>query len=98
MAIDVVNEVVIARPQAEVAAYAMEASNDAVWIRAIKEASVEGGRAVEVGARVARRASLLGRPIRYVYEVVELQPGRDLDMRSVAGPFAMATRYEFEDA
>ena len=53
MAIDVVNEVVIARPRAEVAAYAMEAANDATWIRAIKEASVEGGRALGVGTRVA---------------------------------------------
>ena len=50
------------------------------------------------GARVARRASMLGRSIRYVYEVAELAPGRVLDMRAVEGPFAMATRYEFEDA
>ena len=33
-----------------------------------------------------------------MYEVVELQPGWVLDMRSVAGPFALVTRYEFEDA
>ena len=41
---------------------------------------------------------MLGRSMRYVYEVAELEPGRVLDMRSVEGPFAMATRYEFEDA
>ena len=98
MAIDVVNEIVIGRGRAEVAAYAMEAANDSTWIRAIKEASVVRGGEVVQGARVARRASMLGRSIRYVHEVAELAPGRVLDMRAVEGPFAMATRYEFEDA
>ncbi len=98
MAIDVHNEVLIERAREEVAAYAMDPANDTAWIRAIEEVSVEGGGAPEVGARVARRASMMRRPIRYVYEIVELEPGRLLDTRSVEGPFPMATRYEFADA
>ena len=98
MAIDVLNEIVIGRPREVVAAYAMDAANDTHWITALQEALVVGGGAVRLGSEVRRRASMLRRSIRYVYEVTEMEPGLVLDMRSVEGPFAMATRYEFTDA
>jgi hypothetical protein len=51
-----------------------------------------------VGTQVERVASFLGRRIEYVNEIVALEPGRRLAMRSVKAPFPMEVTYELEDA
>ena len=96
--IDVVVEQEIARPRAEVAAYASDWRNDPVWIGAVDAVRLRRGEPFGTGSRVARTASFLGRRFEYVNEVTELVPGERLAMRSVAGPFPMRVTYEWVDA
>jgi uncharacterized membrane protein len=98
MAVDVSAEVVIGRPRAEVAAFATDPANDPVWIGGIRSARALQEGPVAVGSRVERTAVFLGRRIEYVNEVVELEPGARLRMRSVRGPFPMEITYGFADA
>jgi uncharacterized membrane protein len=91
---DVTAEVRVARPREEVARYATDWRNDTEWIGALTDVELVG----EEPLRVRRVASFLGRRIEYVNEVVELEPGRRLLMRSVKAPFPMTVAYEFEDA
>ena len=95
---DVTVETRIDRPRAEVAAYASDWRNDREWIGALTEVELLSGEPFGVGSRVRRVASFLGRPMEYVNEVVELDPGRRLAMRSVKAPFPMTVVYEWEDA
>jgi uncharacterized membrane protein len=95
---DVTVETEIARPREEVAAYMTDWRNDTAWIGALTDVQLVGDGAFGVGSRVARTASFLGRRIEYVNEVVELEPGRRLAMRSVRAPFPMTVVYELEDA
>jgi uncharacterized membrane protein len=98
MATNVQVETVIDRPRNTVADYAMDWRNDTSWIRAISEARLVTDGPFGVGSRVERVASFLGRRIEYVNEVVELEPGARLVMRSVKAPFPMMVTYEFEEA
>jgi uncharacterized membrane protein len=98
MSTDVEVETVIRRPRGEVADYAMDWRNDTTWIRALSEARQVTDGPVGVGSRVERVAGFLGKRIEYVNEIVELDPGERLVMRSVKAPFPMTVVYEFEDA
>jgi uncharacterized membrane protein len=98
MAVDVSAEVLIEWPRAEVAAFVMDPANDPVWIGGIRSARALEGWPIAVGSRVERTASFLGRRIDYVNEVVELEPGTTLHMRSVRSPFPMEITYSFADA
>ena len=53
-------------------------------------------RPVEVGSRMRFVARFLGRELAYTYEVVALDPGRRLVMRTAQGPFPMETTYTWE--
>ena len=97
MSIDVTVETAIGRPREEVAGFAMDPANDAVWIGGISEARTVTDGPLAQGSRVARVASFLGKRIEYVNEIDELLPGERLVMHSVAGPFPMRITYEFAD-
>lgn len=97
MAVDVVTTVEIARPRAEVAAFAADPDNATRWYQNIKSVEWETPRPVAVGSRVAFVASFLGRRLAYTYEVLELAPGERLVMSTAQGPFPMTTTYEWED-
>ena len=96
MAVDVLTNVVIDRPCAEVARYAGHPDNAPSWYVNITSVEWEGTPAVEVGARVAFVARFLGRRLAYTYEVTELIPGQRLVMRTAHGPFPMETTYTWE--
>jgi uncharacterized membrane protein len=98
MSTDVTVETIVDRPRAEVARYAMDWRNDRDWIGALSDVRLVSGEPFGVGSQVERIGSFLGKRIEYVNEVVELEPGTRLAMRSVKAPFPMTVVYEFEDA
>ena len=93
-----VTEIEIARPRAEVAAFASDPDNVTAWYANIASVEWETPRPVSVGARIAFVASFLGRRLAYTYEVVSLEPGTRFVMRTSEGPFPMETTYTWEDA
>lgn len=88
----------IARPRAEVAAYAMDPDNATRWYANIERVEWESGPPLAVGSRVAFVARFLGRRLAYTYEVQQLVVGELLVMSTSQGPFPMETTYRFEDA
>lgn len=95
MAVDVMTEIVIARPPAVVAAYAGDPGNAPAWYVNIEAVEWETDPPLRVGSRMAFVARFLGRRLAYTYEVVELVAGERLVMRMAEGPFPMETRYEW---
>ena len=98
MSVDVVTEVVIARPRAEVAAYAADVDHAARWYENIETVEWETAPPLAVGSRIAFVARFLGRRLAYTYEIRELVPGERLVMSTAQGPFPMETTYEWVDA
>ena len=96
MAVDVVTEIVIDRPLAEVAAYAGDPSNAPSWYVNIKSVEWETPPPLGVGSRMAFVAQFLGRRLAYTYEVADLVDGERLVMRTAQGPFPMETTYTWE--
>jgi uncharacterized membrane protein len=98
MPVDVVTEIVIDRPRAEVAAYAADPSNAPTWYVNIESVEWKTPPPVRVGSRIAFVAHFLRRRIAYTYEVAELVHDAKLVMRTAEGPFPMETTYMWEDA
>jgi ligand-binding SRPBCC domain-containing protein len=97
MAVDVVNEIEIARPRDEVAAFSADPSNATAWYKNIKAVEWETPPPVVVGSKLQFRAQFLGRTLEYSYEVREIDPGRRFVMATAQGPFPMETTYTWED-
>jgi uncharacterized protein YndB with AHSA1/START domain len=97
MQVDVVTEIEIRRPRAEVAAYASDPDRATTWYRNIKAVEWESPPPVEVGSRIAFVAQFLGRRLAYTYEVKEMVAGERFVMRTAEGPFPMETTYAWED-
>ena len=98
MPVDVVSEIEIARPRAEVAAYACDPDTATEWYENIKAVEWRSPRPLAVGTRLAFVAAFLGRRLEYTYEVREHAPGERFVMSTAEGPFPMETTYTFEDA
>jgi uncharacterized membrane protein len=98
MAVDVETATDIARPRAEVAAYACDPGNAPEWYENIKSVEWETEPPVSVGSRMAFVATFLGRRLAYTYEVREHADGERFVMSTAQGPFPMETTYTWEDA
>lgn len=96
MAVDVVTEIVIHRPRAEVAEYAGNPDNAPEWYVNIKSVEWKSEPPLRAGSRLAFVAQFLGRRLAYTYEFVELLPGERIVMRTAEGPFPMETTYTWE--
>ena len=93
MSVDVETHVDIARPVAEVAAYAADPSNAPEWYANIDSVEWKTEPPLRVGSVVGFVARFLGRRLAYDYEIAELVPGERLVMRTAQGPFPMETTY-----
>jgi uncharacterized membrane protein len=98
MAVDVEVETTIGRPPAQVAAFAGDPTNATQWYANIKSVDWQTPPPVAVGSKMDFVAQFLGRRLAYTYEVVELEPGRRLVMRTADGRFPMETTYTWESA
>jgi uncharacterized membrane protein len=98
MGVDVVTATVIDRPVQEVAEYAGDPSNAPTWYANIDSVDWRTDPPVRIGSRLAFVARFLGRRLEYTYEIVELEPGARLVMRTARGPFPMETTYTWEPA
>jgi ligand-binding SRPBCC domain-containing protein len=97
MPVDVVTQIEIARPRAEVAAYAADPDNATAWYENIKSVVWQSPRPLAVGTRLEFVAQFLGRRLAYTYEVAELVPAERFVMHTAQGPFPMETTYTWED-
>ena len=98
MSVDVVTQKDIARPRAEVAAFACDPDNATRWYANIESVRWRTAPPLAVGSELAFVARFLGRRLEYTYEVREYSPGERLVMSTAQGPFPMETTYAFEDA
>jgi uncharacterized membrane protein len=98
MAVDVSTEVVVARPRAEVAAFAVDPERIPLWYTHIKSLEWRTEPPLAIGTRLAFVAQFLRRRLEYTYEVVEHVPGERFVMRSTEGSFPMETTYRCADA
>lgn len=96
--VDVLTEIDIRRPRAEVAAFASDPDNVRAWYENIKVVEWRSAPPLGVGSQLAFVAHFLGARLEYVYEIEELVPGERLVMRTADGPFEMETTYEWTDA
>lgn len=96
MSVDVLTEILIARPRAEVAMFAANPDNAPQWYVNIKSVEWQTAPPLRVGSKLAFVAHFLGRRLAYTYEFVELIPHERLVMRTAEGPFPMETTYTWE--
>ena len=93
MPVDVLSEVLIARPRAFVADFSANPDNAPKWYVNIESVEWKTEPPLRLGSRIAFVAQFLGRRLAYTYEIVEFVVGERFVMRTSEGPFPMETTY-----
>jgi uncharacterized membrane protein len=93
MTVDVIVETVIGRPIIDVATYAGDPTHAPEWYANIRSVDWKTPPPLARGSQLAFVATFLGRTLSYTYEIVELERGERLTMRTAEGPFPMETTY-----
>jgi len=96
MSVDVQVETTIQRRPEIVAAFAGDPANAPQWYANITSVQWRTPPPVGIGSMLDFKAQFLGKGLAYTYEVVELEAGRRLVMRTADGPFPMETTYTWE--
>ncbi len=96
MSVDVQVETTIQRPPEIVATFAGDPANAPRWYANITSVQWRTPPPVGIGSMLDFKAQFLGKRLAYTYEVVELEAGRRLVMRTADGPFPMETTYTWE--
>lgn len=96
MSVNVLTEILIARPRSQVADYAANPSNTPEWYVNIESVEWKTSPPLRIGSRLAFVAHFLGRRLAYTYEIIELIPEERLVMRTTEGLFPMETTYTWE--
>ena len=94
--VDVLTEININRPIAQVSEYAMNPDHAPEWYVNIHSAEWKTPKPLTIGSQIAFKAKFLGRELAYIYEIMEYEPGKRLVMRTAQGPFPMETTYTFQ--
>jgi hypothetical protein len=98
LSVDVVTEAEIARPRADVAAFAADPDNATRWYENIESVRWQTPPPLAIGSKLTFVARFLGRRLEYTYEVREHVPGERFVMATAEGPFPMETTYEWRDS
>ena len=93
---NVISVLIIQAPVDRVAEFAADPSNAALWYTNISSVERLTPGPIRLGSRVVFVAHLLGRTLRYTYEIVEFIESARLVMRTTHGPFPMETSYTWE--
>ena len=96
MPVDVLTEIVIERPRADVARFAEDPAKAPEWYVNIRASEWKTPPPLRIGSQLAFVAHFLGRRLAYTYEVVDYAPAERLVMRTSEGPFPMETTYTWE--
>ena len=96
MSVDVQVQTTIRVARETVAGYAGDPTHAPEWYANIRSVEWRTEPPVRVGSQMDFVAQFLGRRLAYTYEVVELDPGHRLVMRTADGPFPMETTYTWE--
>jgi hypothetical protein len=96
MSVDVQVETTIQCPPEIVATFAGDPANAPQWYANITSVQWRTPPPVGIGSMLDFKAQFLGKGLAYTYEVVELEAGRRLVMRTADGPFPMETTYTWE--
>lgn len=94
--VDVLTEINIKRPIAQVSEYAMNPDHAPEWYENIHSAEWKTAKPITIGSLIAFKAKFLGRELAYIYEIMEYEPLQKLVMRTAQGPFPMETTYTFQ--
>ena len=97
MPVDVLTDIEISRPRAEVAGFASDPDNAVTWYENIESVNWKTPKPLAVGSRIAFVARFLGRPLAYTFEVKALIPDERFVMATAEGPFPMETTYTWAD-
>jgi len=91
--VDVKTEIIINCPITLVSKYASNPDNTSEWYVNIHFVDWLTPKPIKIGSQIAFKAKFLRRELSYVYEIVELVPGKKLVMKTANGPFPMETIY-----